>query len=881
MGDDAIMPRSGDGAEAPPARPAPGSPRAAGRRGSRGDAEPTVLLVGADRAFHGAIASALAHHGVYVETTPANGVIDAVVAAAPDLVLLVGDAAADGGSSVLAHLHASPHSSVVPVAILADDTALDERLQAFRHGAAAVIPRSASVDAIADRVAKLAREIPDRDGGTVGYVGEATFEELVGALSKELRSGILSVRGPKGSEEDAIRVVLGGGRPLAQTIDEFVSRIRKHVVHAEPLHYEFDERAGGTVQLLGGDSLEPLAGVGDVGGLRILLADEDAARADAVAQALRSHQASVVVTEFAPPEQRFARLRQLDPAILLIDEAGLRGAGYQLVRRMRRDTRLRWASLLVVRWDEIWSEAEGAPQISRTLGTLARLAEPERALRERIEVGVAFDTRLEITGPARLVRALAASSRPVRATIHNPRLQVRVDVSDQLIAGARAQPAEGGAALEGALALSALLVLGSGRVHIERLGEPDTVNIMSPVDVALNLADSEASPIQPSMPVAESTPPDADEPLVPAGVRAAPSRRALVWGLVGAASVGLGIGIAVLASPGKKHGAPAGAAATHAQVVAVPVPPAAAPAPSLPSSTGAASASALPEPSPSAGAPPASPAAAASAAAPQAPAPAAPEVIDTSGEATVTTPTCEQMVGPSWSLLNSNQPKRALMEIREGRRSLMLGKVDDAQIAFCRAAVLDPTRADSFMALVRVLLIKRDATQAREWAERAAKAHPEDLDVQGLYADALARAGDADRARSIWLENAHVNAEDAVIVNGMAYTYIHGAERAVKGADYAQADRLYRRAVLLDPLNAAAAAGLSRVLLVQNELAGALVWARRAVSLSPHDPDLHVLLGDVAEKSSDLATARAEWKAAYDIDPGNFRAASRMLRASK
>src|SRR5439155_24772400 len=132
---------------------------------------------GADKSFHTAIAAALAHHGVYVETTPAHGVVDAVVAAAPDLVLLVGDAASDGGSSVLAHLHATPHSSVVPVAILADDTALDERLRAFRHGAAAVIPRSASVDAIADRIEKLAREIPDRDTGTVGYVGEATLDD--------------------------------------------------------------------------------------------------------------------------------------------------------------------------------------------------------------------------------------------------------------------------------------------------------------------------------------------------------------------------------------------------------------------------------------------------------------------------------------------------------------------------------------------------------------------------------------------------------------------------------------------------------------------------------------------------------------------------------
>src|SRR5262252_10049302 len=258
-------------------------------RRERGESEPTVLLVGADKAFHGALAKALSTHGVYVETATPHGVIDATVAAAPDLVLLVGDAAADGGSSVLAHLHASPHSSVVPVAILADETALDERLRGFRHGAAAVIPRSASVDAIAERIATLARDVPDRDEGTIGHVGEATLDELVQALSKELRSGILSIKGPKGSEDDTVRVVLGGGRPLAQTIDEFVSRLQKHVLHAERLEYEFDERAGGTVQLLGAEGLDSATTGDDVSGLRILLADEDAARADAIAHALRAH----------------------------------------------------------------------------------------------------------------------------------------------------------------------------------------------------------------------------------------------------------------------------------------------------------------------------------------------------------------------------------------------------------------------------------------------------------------------------------------------------------------------------------------------------------------------------------------------------------------
>ena len=57
------------------------------------------------------------------------------------------------------------------------------------------------------------------------------------ALGKELRTGILSVRAASGTEAEAVRIVLGGGRALTETIDDFVARVREHVVTAEPLKY--------------------------------------------------------------------------------------------------------------------------------------------------------------------------------------------------------------------------------------------------------------------------------------------------------------------------------------------------------------------------------------------------------------------------------------------------------------------------------------------------------------------------------------------------------------------------------------------------------------------------------------------------------------------
>lgn len=211
----------------------------------------------------------------------------------------------------------------------------------------------------------------------------------------------------------------------------------------------------------------------------------------------------------------------------------------------------------------------------------------------------------------------------------------------------------------------------------------------------------------------------------------------------------------------------------------------------------------------------------------------------------------------------------------------MLGKLDDAQQCFCRAAVLDPTKPDAFVALVKVFLLRRDADQARLWAERAAKQHAGNAEVLDLYGDALARAGDADRARTMWLETAKTDPNDNAGVRHVAYAFVRAGERSVRAADYAQADRFYLRAILLDPLNGSAAAGLSRVVLVQGEIKAALYWAKRAVAIEPHDSNLHIMLGDVLERSGEGEAARAEWKVAYEMDPHNFRAASRMLRASK
>lgn len=822
------------------------------RHGGR-PGEPSVLLVGAPETLCAALEPALARHRVQVVRADTQEVTDAVIYLAPDLVVLAGDAARDSGHHILKALALSPQSSVVPVAILDDNAELEARLQAFRHGAAAVIPRSASMDEMAERIATLAREIPEREAESLGDVGEATLQELVSALENELRTGILSVRASSGADAPAVRIVLGGGRALTETIDEFVSRVREHVVTAEPLQYEFDERAAGTVQLLGGiDSQPPEARV-NVKGLRVVLADNDAARADAVAQELRERGVDVVVTDLDPSEVRFHRIRTMDPAVLLIGEQQAQGEGYELMRRMRRDTRLRWASLLVVRWNEVWSEERAVPAIERILGTLSALAEPERALSERADSRAAFDTRLEITGPARLLRGLASATGAVRVTVQNPRIRVRIDVAQGLVVGASGEVlAPESRELSGPVALAALMVVSSGRVHVEPTEQPQTANLMTTPDVALNMADAEPPPIPPSIPtpaVMERARRRSERPHA-AGPRrkASSSLGTLLYALVGLfAVVVVGTGLALVLR--KKE-------------PAKPAPSAAVTEPPAPPATTSVAATPAPKPKPSA-----------------APKPPEPEPAPLSGDeadALATAPTCEKLLGSS-APSPGVYPGAAYDQVRRARKELARGDMDGAQGAYCKALFFDPKNVDAHAGLARALMSRRDAKQAVSWAREAVKLSPEETNHQILLGDALALSGDMARAVDPILLGYGISTSDADARAKLVQAQLKLGASAERKQDHLAAERAYRRALTLDPTQSPAATGIARALLEQGLSKAAVHWARKATTLDPKSAPAFVTLGDALNKSGEASAASAAWKKAAEVDPNDPAARARAM----
>ena len=472
----------------------------------------TVMVVGTGERMDAAIREALARRGMSVAACASIAVQRAVRAAAPDLVLLLGDAASDGGRRVLRLLANDPATAIIPVAVLGDETeGLDDRLSAFRHGAVAVVARTASADAIGQRIATLAHELPERSGSAEGDLGEATLDELTDVIRRELRSGILSVHG---RSDDAVRIVLGAGRPVHAALKEFVERIKPLVARAEPLRYELLEEPESRIQaaLPGDRPRRPDASLFD--GLRILVIDNDPGRADALAQELRRLGGKVMVT--GTQGDGLSQARELDPQVVILDAATLEGPDFEFVRAVRRDVRLRWASLVVASWDELWPNRSLPPDTEKLGALIEPMLEQDKQLYDLARARQAFDTRLEITGPSRLLKILADANHTLHATVTSPKAMIEVDFAEGLVVGALGTRPDG-PPMEGAQAIAGLLTLSSGRVQIERRENPAVANIMSPAEVSIGAATAEPSPIK------RSTPPAEDSVLARLGAPIAPT----------------------------------------------------------------------------------------------------------------------------------------------------------------------------------------------------------------------------------------------------------------------------------------------------------------------------------------------------------------------
>ena len=448
---------------------------------------PTVLMVGQGEPMQTALGEALRRHGISVAGCATAELEQAVRVYAPDLVVLIGDAAVRGGASVVRRMAANRATDVLPIAVVSNDAVLKHEGQDFRTGAVAIVPRGAGADTIARRLAELAQEVPERPGLISGELNEHNLQDVVDLVSNDMKTGILSIRSPKGVLE-GMPVIVETERASAHRTELILDRLREAMDESEPLEYEFHETSGGRLSTLPMAAEPEDVDLSGLRGARVVILDSDELRAEKLAQVLSARGVQIAAADFSTAV--IPRIREVDPQVVVLDSGAVGGQGIDFVRAMRKDPQLRWASMLVVRWEDFWptSASDAGPDLAQLASRILPMIDQDAEMARRVEDEVDFDTRLELIGPGRLVRALGSMPGVRHLSIGGHKRNVEIDIADNSVVGAYATLREGTTqTLQGMPALLALWGLNSGRVSVREQDLPSVANIMMPVDEALGV----------------------------------------------------------------------------------------------------------------------------------------------------------------------------------------------------------------------------------------------------------------------------------------------------------------------------------------------------------------------------------------------------------
>lgn len=219
-------------------------------------------------------------------------------------------------------------------------------------------------------------------------------------------------------------------------------------------------------------------------GLHVLLVSEDEARISSLAKALRDRKASVGDVKAQARES--LQLRGAD--LVVVDTRSL-DATKARVNDMRADVRARWASIAQLDYAKLVLD-DGAVMFADLEAAVAPLVTADKELTERARREEAFEISLRPLGPSRMLRALAAAGPTMHVEIFHETLSGVVDLSNELLVCAFAERGTS-EKWEAWTALVRILGLLDATVKVSRRSHPSAMNIMEPIDQALEVAAQE------------------------------------------------------------------------------------------------------------------------------------------------------------------------------------------------------------------------------------------------------------------------------------------------------------------------------------------------------------------------------------------------------
>jgi tetratricopeptide (TPR) repeat protein len=217
--------------------------------------------------------------------------------------------------------------------------------------------------------------------------------------------------------------------------------------------------------------------------------------------------------------------------------------------------------------------------------------------------------------------------------------------------------------------------------------------------------------------------------------------------------------------------------------------------------------------------------------------------------------------------------------VRLGETYLDGGRFEDAERMFKQALTLQPQLGGALAGLGRAVLARGDAARAAEYLERALTIEPDATSLHYPLAMAYRSLGDLKKADAHLRQRGRgeptlpdplMKEHDGLLESALAYQN-RGLE-ALQTADFAAAATHFRRALELEPKNAALGHMLGTALHQLGEVEAAIRQFEEVLGWSPKYARAHFSLGVIFESQRRDEEAVARFGAAVKYEPDHLEA---------
>jgi len=406
----------------------------------------------------------------------------------PDLAIIDADRA--GARDLVETFAKDPAVEPVPLIVVGDFASPDAASAFISLGAARVLSKPVSLEALQRTVVELRAQAAESRTGREP-LGELSVEELADRISAEIRRGLLEAVEP-GARSTSVG--FGDGADVMAAVWGAVARVRELVTLRSSGAVRFDSTGpegsvpfaawGNEERRAGERGSSPPEARGDnvsLQGRRVVVADDDPAVVWFMSGLLKAM--GVEVLEAHDGARALALTYDAWPDLVVSDVLMPKLDGFSLCHEIKRDVAVRdvpvvllsWKEDLLQRVRELGASADGYLRKEAAAATVAeRLREvmrPRARVEQRLAVGGEARGRLDGLTPRLILELACAGGRDVRVGVRDAVYLYEVQVRRGQLGSATRTSAEGHFE-RGQGVLAALLGVSAGRFVIEPDSSP-------------------------------------------------------------------------------------------------------------------------------------------------------------------------------------------------------------------------------------------------------------------------------------------------------------------------------------------------------------------------------------------------------------------------